>query len=228
MRLDAAIVERECPDFEISCSDSSVGIEVTELHQPSQSGQPSLQAIASVSREIVDRAERQHRNSGGRSLRVSVAFSPNANLHTVRRDEAAELLLELVHRILQQQGDIAEWQPTFREDLRFAERFSRVHVYRQPPELAPHWLVVAAGWVAPLTIDLIQSRIDEKAGRVASYLQALPEVWLLIGVRGDGPSQFFDFNAERLGGELRSPFHRTYFLDAFLGRVLELRTTRDA
>jgi hypothetical protein len=223
MGLNADIVERESPDFELS--DKGIGVEVTELHQAPQSGETPLQAITNTSREIVERAERLHRESGGGSLRVSVAFSPNANVHRVRRDEAAKLLLDLVQRTLHRSGDVVEWRPTYKEDVRLAELFARIHIYRQPAEFTPHWLVVAAGWVAPLTADLIQSRIDDKARRVASYLRALPEVWLIIGVRGDGPSQFFDFNTGGLQGVLKSPFQRTYFLDAFLGRVLELRTT---
>ena len=223
-RIASKIVDREAPDFEITIEDRTVGVEVTEIHQPTGPGEVPLQAIASITREIVERAERLYRDSSSESLRVSVAFSSNARLRSIRRDEAASLLLQIVQSTLIQPGKDLEWRPTNRQDLHFAELFSRVHIYRQPNDYPPHWLVVTAGWVAPLTMGLLQERIDEKSRRIAEYRNTLPEVWLLLAVRGDGPSQFFEFDTAGLDGSWKSPFQRTYFLDAFLGRTRELRS----
>jgi hypothetical protein len=223
--IDASVSDRESPDFAIVNSDRLVGVEVTEMHQVAQAGQLPLQTVASISGEIVQRAQRAYARAGGESLRVSVAFSPHARFQRVRRDEAGQLLLELVQRALRQAGTNLEWRPTYREDVRYAELFSHIHIYRQAPGFSPHWLVTTAGWVAPVTAELIQSRIDEKAIRIGTYRTAISEVWLVIGVRGTDPSQFFDFNTDDLGGTFRSPFDRTYVLDAFLGRALLLRTT---
>lgn len=223
--IESQIIDRESPDFEICLQGKAVGVEVTELYHGSQAGQPSLQAIASICREIVERSERLFAKSAGTSLRVSVAFSPNAPLQKVRRDEAAQILHELVVHTLREQGTDVEWRPRGSEDLRFLELFSRIHIYRQPQDFTPHWLVITAGWVAPVTAELVQSRINEKASLAASYMQNHPEVWLVVGVRGDTPSQFFDFNTEALGVSFRSPFSRTYFVDAFLGRAVRLRTS---
>ena len=98
------------------------------------------------------------------------------------------------------------------------------------------WLVWALGepglacdlWIAPLTAELIQWRIDEKASRISSYRAAMLELWLVIGVLGRDPSQFFDFDTGDLAGVFESPFDRTYFVDGFLGRALLLRTAHDA
>lgn len=223
--MDASICNREAPDFAVSNDGRAVGVEVTELHHVAQSGAFPLQAQASVSAEIVRRAQRAHAMAGGPSLRVSVALSPHAKFQYVRRDKAGQLLFELVQRALMQPGTVVEWRPRHREDLRYAELFSHVHIYRHPESFTPHWLAARAGWIAPLTFELIQSRINEKASRIDSYRAAISEVWLLIGVHGTDPSQFFDFNTEGLEGVFRSPFDRTYFLDRFLGRALLLRTT---
>lgn len=222
--IESAIVDREAPDFEIQIEDKVVGVEVTELYHEPQAGQAPLQAIASICREIVERSERLFSNSNGISLKVSVAFSPRAPLQKIRRDSAARLLHELVDQTLEQPGPDVEWRPRISRDLRFAELFSRVHIYRQPKEYPPHWLVITAGWVAPITAELVQSRIDEKANLVASYMKTHIEVWLVVGVRGDTPAQFFDFNTQALEVSLKSPFSRTYFVDAFLGRAVRLRT----
>lgn len=224
-RIESPVVCRESPDFEIEFEGKAVGVEVTELYHETQPGQLSLQAISSVSREIVQRAEQLHAKSEGPSLRVSVSFSSNAPLQTVRRDRAAKLLHELVNRTLQGQGTTLEWRPQVSDDLRILELFSSIHIYRQPVDFPPHWLVVSAGWVAPVTANLVQSRIDEKASLVSSYAKRHSDVWLVVGVRGDSPSQFFDFNTDALETSLKSPFARTYFVDAFLGRAVRLHTS---
>lgn len=111
-----------------------------------------------------------------------------------------------------------------KEDARYAELFSFIQIYRQPDSIAPHWLALSAGWLAPLTAELVQSRIDEKASYIASYRAAFSEVWLLIGVRGADPSQSFGFDTEGLEGTFRCPFDRAYFFDGFSGRSWPLRT----
>lgn len=226
--LNASFADRESPDFALLSDGRLVGVEVTEVHHPSPPGQLPLQAVASISAEIVQRAQRAHARAGGQSLSVSVAFAPHANLQSVQREDTGRILLELVQRALLQPEEIVEWRPTYRHDVTYAELFSHIHIYRQPQNFPPHWLVTTAGWIAPLTPELIQSRIDEKAGRIGSYREAMAEVWLVIGIRGTDPSQFFDYNTEGLGGTFRSPFDRTYFLEGFLGRALLLHTTRDA
>jgi hypothetical protein len=223
--IRTAIVEREAPDFEIEVE---ARVEVTELFHAPQPGQLSLQAVASISAEIVQRAERLHAATGGPSLRVSVGFSYRTGLGAVRKDQAAQTLLEIVHKTLLQPGTALDWRPRYKEDLKHAEVFSHVHIYRQPQTFRPHWLVAAAGWVAPLTAELVQARIDQKAPRMAQYKTALPEVWLVIGVLGRDPSQFFDVDTSQLNVTMNSPFHRTYFLDSFRGVALALHPPRAA
>src|SRR6187402_2057022 len=94
-KIRTAVVEREAPDFEIEVEARRVGVEVTELFHAAQSGQMALQAVASISAEIVQRAERLHTANGGPSLRVSVGFSNRRGLGTVRKDQAAETLVDI-------------------------------------------------------------------------------------------------------------------------------------
>lgn len=225
-KIRTVIVEREAPDFEIHLEERRVGVEVTELFHAPQPGQLPLQAADSISAEIVKRAERLHADAGGPSLRVSVAFSHRKKLGSVRKNRAAQMLLEMVQRMLLQPGTVLDWRPCYREDLEYAEVFSHVHIYRQPQTFKPHWLVAAAGWVAPLTSELVQARIDQKAPRLAQYKASLPEIWLLIGVLGRDPSQFFDVDTSQLNVTMNSPFDRTYYLDSFRGVAIELHPPR--
>lgn len=227
-KIRTVVVEREAPDFEIEVEARKVGVEVTELFHASQPGQLPLQAAASISAEIVQRAERLHAASGGPSLRVSVGFAHRRSLGSVRKDQAAQMLVEIVQQTLPQPEMVLDWRPRYKKDLKHAEVFSHVHVYRQPQTFRPHWLVAAAGWVASLTAELVQSRIDQKAPRMAQYKTALPEIWLLIGVLGRDPSQFFDVDTSQLNLTMKSLFHRTYYLDSFRGVALALHPPRAA
>ncbi len=224
-KIETKVNLREAPDFEITYEGRRVGIEVTELFHATSPGQLPLQATSSISNEIVLRAQQLHARSGGPSLRVSVGFSNRKGLGAVRKDEASQMLVEIVHATLEKQGNPIEWRPTYRQDVRVAEVFSYVHIYRHPDGIPPYWLVAAAGWVAPLEPALIQSSIDQKARLIDSYLESVPEVWLIVGVLGRDPSQFFEVDTSKISVQMKSPFHRTYFLDSFRERALQLHTS---
>ncbi len=220
--LDAAPQDRESPDFAVALEDRTIGIELTELFQSGQDGSLPPQAHESSARRIVESAQKRFAAGGGPSLRVSVAFAPHASIAAVHRETAAAKLSALVQRLAAGPGEIHEWRPYERSDLDLASLFSYVHVYRQPASFRPHWLVAAAGWVSPLVPAHLQARIDEKASRLSAYRKVFPEVWLVLGVWGREPSQLFDTESPPPKGSVISPFDKTYFFDAFIGKAFLL------
>lgn len=72
--------------------------------------------------------------------------------------------------------------------------------------------------------SIIQEAIDEKAELLAEYLKAgYDEQWLLvIGSAGDGGT----LDISDAEGEFMSPFDRTFFLETFEGKCVELKTRR--
>jgi hypothetical protein len=102
-----------------------------------------------------------------------------------------------------------DWRPEYPGPLTSVVSF--VHALGVPAREMAHWAVVRAGWVAPLTVDILQSRIDEKAARLPEYQNDVRENWLLIFADGMKPSQLFDVRADFDPAKVVSPFDRTYF-----------------
>jgi hypothetical protein len=99
----------------------------------------------------------------------------------------------------------------------------RVRIYGLPePTLKDHWTVAGAGWVAPLTSQHIDERIQAKAALLPNYRKVVAENWLVIVSEGRSPSQFFDQTSIKSLDAFESPFERTYFYDHFNGTVIQL------
>jgi hypothetical protein len=224
--IRATVHDRETPDFAIQHDGRLIGVEVTEVFHPTRDAGVPKQANESIARRVVRLAQDKFTSDGGPSLRVSVAFTPSSSTEVLNREDSAQKLADLVRRLVAQPGEVLEWRANHREDLLLASVFSYVHVYRHPASFRSHWLVAAAGWVSPLTAGHLQDRVNEKAKRLDAYRVALPEVWLLLGVWGREPSQFFDLESPPSPNAVRSPFDRTYFYDAFIKKAVPLGAHR--
>lgn len=71
--------------------------------------------------------------------------------------------------------------------------------------------------------DLVQSLIDEKSALLPGYARDVAEHWLLVvGSERTGGSFYVEQVEER---PFRSAFARTFFLELFEGKCVELKTT---
>src|SRR5688572_12715734 len=86
-----------------------------------------------------------------------------------------------------------------------------VHALGVPSRDMAHRTVPRAGWVAPLTVDALQLRVDEKAKRLPEYREHARENWLVIVSDGMKPSQLFEVPSGFQLEKVSSPFDRTYF-----------------
>jgi hypothetical protein len=71
----------------------------------------------------------------------------------------------------------------------------------------------------------LQAVIDEKNLRHVRYSQHCDECWLLVVASGGRPSGLFEPSEETRSHVYRSLFARTFFMEAFSGRLIELTTT---
>jgi hypothetical protein len=97
-----------------------------------------------------------------------------------------------------------------------------LNAYAVSEQAAAHWYAPQAGWVVPLTEDLLQASISAKAQRLTDYRLKAPEIWLVLAVAGGAPSQGFDFRPQIDGRAIASPFDRTFFLSMIDGNVQEI------
>lgn len=226
-KFEAIARDSEAPDFLLTIDGRTVGLEVTELHHATEHPSSSLQAREAVANRVIGEARQRFANKGGPSLRVSVNFAPAFDPGTVQRDGLAESLCALVERILPDLGEVKQWRPQLADYRAGTPLVSYVHVYHHPQSMRPHWLHQEAGWVAPLTLELVQAAIDEKSKRLPTYRLKAPEIWLLLAIDGRTPSQFFDTELSFAPSEVRSPFDRTYLSEAFLSRATLLGRQND-
>lgn len=225
--IKASVRDSESPDFLLTIDERVVGLEVTELHHSTEHPSSSLQAREAVASRVIGQARQKFADRGGPSLRVAVNLAPAFDPGTVQRNSLAEYLCALIERILPNPGEVRQWRPQLADYRVGKPLVSYVHVYHQPQSIRPHWLHAEAGWVAPLTLEVVQAAIDEKSERLPTYRLSAPEIWLLLAIDGRTPSQFFDTELRFAPSEIRSPFERTYLSEAFLSRAILLGPQND-
>jgi hypothetical protein len=221
-QLRADIVEEtEPPDFIVRFENRRIGVELTDLFISHEVGGNVAQAQESITQRIVARARNLYEAAGVQPAHVSVGFSPGNDLRELHRDQTAEALAIFVQRLNLSNGEAVAFGPEKLHGL-LPHHISFVHALGVPSPAMAHWSVARAGWVAPLTVEALQSRIDEKALRLPKYEDTIAENWLLIVAEGRQPSQFFDVRSSLEPRRIRSPFARTYFYEHFSGTIISL------
>lgn len=209
--LEAEIVEeREVPDFIIRFEGRSIGIEVTELFISHDPRQRLLQAQESTATRIVSRAQEIYQQSGARPAHVSVCFAPGRDLRNLRRDHTANELAAFIRNLDLRERQRVDWRPE-EGDAPLPEEISFVHALGVQSFDMAHWAVARAGWAAPLTLEALQSRIDQKAPRLIKYQDTVVENWLIVVADATNPSGLFDTSLQFDASKLSSPFSRTFF-----------------
>jgi hypothetical protein len=208
--IDAEITEdREVPDFIVRVQGRTVGVELTEIFISHDASSP-MQAQESISTRIVASAQKQYQSCGAPPATVTVCFGPGQDLRKLNRDEVARALALFVRELNLSDGQLVNWSP---QELvgPLPHQISFVHALGVPTFTMAHWRVARAGWVAPLVADSLQLRINEKAMRLSSYQDTVPENWLVVVANALKPSQLVEVREDFDPDSISSPFRRTFF-----------------
>lgn len=204
------IDECEPPDFIVEFEGRRIGLEVTELFIEPDGGFKSMQARESIASRIVWKARAIYLASGAPPAHVSVCFAPGADLNSLNRDATASALASFIVERKLGVWDRISWRPEDGDNT-LPDEIAFIHALGVPSHDMAHWAAPRAGWAAPLTDSIVQSRIDQKALRLPHYCKVIPENWLLMVADRTRPSQLFDLG-DRLNLQgIRSPFARTFF-----------------
>ncbi len=210
--LPVTIIEdnREAPDFIAQVEGRKIGVELTDVFIHHQTDGNLPQAQESISERIVSSARQLYQESGAPPAHVSVCFSPASDLRQLDRDGTAVSLASFVRGLNLIQWQRVDWRPEqLHEPLPSAISF--VHALGVPTFEMAHWAVARAGWVAPLTVGALQSRVDGKADKLLDYQKVVAENWLVVVADRSKPSQLLravpDFNPRAI----RSPFAKTFY-----------------
>ncbi len=218
------IEQREGPDFLVHVDGRPVGIELTYLHIRDASEKPLPQARESVTDRIVSAAQRLYSLSGAPPAHVTVLFSSWLRLNEIKRDHIAKWLSMHVQNLCLNTWQRSDWRSDTEEndDHPLSEVVDVIHALGVPDYSMAHWTVARAGWVATLTSERLQERIDEKSPKVATYQEVAQEIWLVIIADGTKPSQAFSVPSDFQPRGFFSPFTRTFFFGYPAGTVVEL------
>ena len=195
-----------------------IGIEVTELHQDPGPGQAPRRPHEEEGEHVARRARELAETSPMPVVDVSVRFNDAVPIRKDNRDTIARRLVEFVSTHLPETED---GEVTWNSPLPWTHR---VRVYRNQYLTKHNWTSYpVAGWVQLNFVAELQRVLDEKNARHDRYRQHCDECWLLIHASGFRPSGLFDPSDETRSHRYRSLFARTFFMDVFSGRVIELK-----
>lgn len=204
----------ESPDLAIALDGSTIGVEVTEVQKSREE-----RARRAPKDDIVERAKRGYETRGGLPLSVCFSFLDKADLRTVNRSDLSLRIVEFIfsqnltdeYNVLAVDGERlpASLRHCFRE-LRFW-RESRRGI----------WQCSEASWVAPLTNEVLQERVDAKKRLLPDYrVNGYDAYWLLICAHPTNPACRFEVARDFDPVRVQSPFDRTFFYDRW--HALEL------
>ena len=213
LRMPARVVEeREGPDFLVRLDEREIGVELTKLFVPHRTNTHPPQANESSSERFVLHARRFYKESGGPPVHVRVCFAPRANRTALNRGgENAAALATFVCKLDLGPGEVANCGSEECDRAQLPREISFVHALGVPDHGMAHWVVARAGWAAPLTIEALQSRIDEKSRRLNQYKEVAAENWLIVVSDGTRPSQLFTTPSALVASQVTSPFFRTFY-----------------
>ena len=204
---------RESPDFELRFRDgSAVGVEVTELADPSIASGDA--AVTRLRTEL----ERRLDDLGllvGVGLRIGEGFAFELARDGQRvRDHVDGLVL-----LVQDHAQARRRPRWYRHDTLYK---------RGIPFVLEVWIgegaggVITSGSAVGRRAPFVQQCIDRKSAKIAEYRARLPgrPIWLLLVAGVAGRSAVWSIVLD--GHAYSSVFERTFYLDAYDGRFIEL------
>lgn len=214
------------PDVLLAAIGKTIGIEVTELHQRPHREKTPRRIQESERDSIVGQARELAVDRRLPPVDVAVYFSDAHPVLKRNRREVAGALVSLVAAHLPDADGIRVVRPWEAGEVLRSVRY--VHIWRASVLSRHHWAVPDGGAVQEDFVDELQTVLDAKNLLYASYRLKCDGCWLLIVASGARPSGAFEPSDATKSHVYRSRFDRTFFMEAFKGQVLELKSIKAA
>jgi len=208
------------PDFILELDGRIVGVEMTSIYIPAIGNEPPLKAQEELTDRIVATAREQYQLRGSPPVDVQVLFHLGIDIRTVNRNKVAHALSALVATIPSDHPGRAHWENDYENTT--LDCIARVTALRTTDWTMAHWHVARSGWRADFPSDLLRQSIATKNKKLCRYRQTLKEVWLVIALEGNRPSQFFDIDSPPETSDLSSHFDRTFLYCSVPERLYSL------
>lgn len=201
--------EFESPDLAIICDGITVGVEVTEIQKSKEA-----RARRAPKDDILKRAREGYEARLGPPISVSLSFLNSADVLSINRSDLSQsivefllgLQIEVAYDVVIRAGDDLP--------LELRQYFREVRCWREDQRGV--WQCSEASWVAPLTKDILQERVDAKGELLSLYrTKGYENYWLLICAHPTNPACRFEIARDLDPAHIISPFDRTFFFDCW-------------
>lgn len=220
-----SLEDHEGPDFLLRTSRGLVGIEVVELFdkRPAEGNQTPAREFGQVM-TVLSKAQEQSRERGLPPLQVVVQFTGD-RMPDRQSSALAQELVDLVSAALPPPGGFATLEQTYNLQPALPLEVESIDIFR-PQGLIQHcWSPMGAGYANSGLADHLQSHIDGKRAKYQKYMTRCDTCWLVIYSSGLPGVSCFSSPGQLESTVFNSPFERTFYLEGFSQRPMELRTT---
>ncbi|MDD2714719.1 MAG: hypothetical protein PHW04_02370 [Candidatus Wallbacteria bacterium] len=209
------IEERESPDFLIQFEGRKIGVELTDLFvnmRQTTGGKFLTQAQESISRKIINQSQKLYQQDIlSTPVRVSIGFLDDLRVLDRNCDEEAKFIAEFVRDLRLFNGEYFEFNPDEIEHSPLPEEITFLHALGVPEFAMASWDVVDAGIPMPISVELLQERIEDKSKKLKEYQKVVSENWLVITGNNFKFSQMFKITSEFDPTLISSPFSKTFY-----------------
>lgn len=199
----------EAPDALITIASKNVGVEITEIQK--SRGERRIRS----SRDDLLRQIKQHYDSaGGSPICATFYFRKNEEIRRPERKNLGERIAEIIVAESICRSESVAIVTGAQLPAPIGNWLHEIRFWKTDGSCI--WQISEASWVAPLTSEILQERVEAKARCLPSYrLKGYAEYWLLICADPMNPACRFDPARDFDPKKVISPFDRTFFYDAW-------------
>lgn len=199
----------ESPDLVMAFGNHTIGVEVTEIQKSKEE-----RARRAPKDDIVRRAKQKYEASGRSPISVTFSFTQKADIRSVNRSDMGLIIADLLGgiRIDSEYETVVLTEGELPSALKDCIR--EIRLWRE--EKRGIWQCSEASWVAPLTPEVLQERVDAKKVCLSKYrMKGYDAYWLLICAHPTNPACRFEVARDFDPKLIESPFDRTFFYDGW-------------
>jgi|APLak6261686239_1056169.scaffolds.fasta_scaffold04622_2 hypothetical protein len=211
----------EEPDFLVRGA-RTVGIEITELHQPSDGQSKPSQGRQADRDKAVRRAGEIYDGLGLPFVDCRVHLK-DVSLFPKDLEPLAQAVADLAARNVPAMGECKE-EPSWTTVTSFPALVDQIRVFRYPGMTESHFFASGTVWISPLEPRDVERALASKEKKYVAYKNKCDEVWLVVVVNAKFMSTWVD-GAELLRAvRFRTPFDRVLVVGGW-GPLVELSTS---
>jgi hypothetical protein len=222
---EGRIESTEEPDFLVHRTDTTLGIEITELHRESPPGVRPQQASEAMRHRVVLRAQQLYELRGLPAVHVSVHMNTNFEIAKAEVEPLALAICDLVARNLPEVGRSSREEFDWINREYFPEELAEISVHQLAGIARTFFSCPDVTWVPTLKAADIARALAGKESKYEAYRRRCQEVWLLIISDSDSMSTWFEHDSDQLSEPIKSRFDRIFLFKQFSKRITELKVS---